>query len=144
MIRDVWQLERKKHDEFKHMNHALADRFLSLISGEYKRSFLAQQLTSNPKMTFLEVFEWFYNQYCVAMKEEIIGNTAKLLDDWSPHKGAEKFIDRFDKGVTYASFANQEIANHTIVTCFLTVIKKTGKYQRAYKDWVARDAANKN
>ena len=95
-----------------------------------------------PQMAFLEVFEWFYGQYSAAMEEEIIKNIAKLLDNWSPNDGVEKLIDRFDKGVTYASFTNQEIANHTIVTYFLTVIKKTGKYQCAYEDWVARDAAN--
>ena len=30
-----------------------------------------------------------------------------------------------------------------IVTYFLTVIKKTGKYQRVYKDWLARDDNSK-
>ena len=55
----------------------------------------------------------------------------------------KNLIDHFNKGVTYASFASQETANHTIVTCFLAVIKKTGKYQRAYEDWIARDAVNK-
>ena len=55
-IRDVWQLEKKNYEEFKHMNRALADRLLSLLPEEYKHSFIAQQLTQNPKMTFLEVF----------------------------------------------------------------------------------------
>ena len=55
----------------------------------------------------------------------------------------ENLIGRFDKGVTYASFAGQEIANHTIVTYFLTVIKKTGKYQRACEDRVAHNDANR-
>ena len=68
------------------MNRALADRSLSLIPEEYKSSFIAQQLTSNPKMTFLQIFEWFYdqyvNQYGLATEEETIKNTAKLLDNW--------------------------------------------------------------
>ena len=119
------------------MNRALADRLLSLLQEEYKLSFIAQQLTQNPKMTFLEVFKWFYNQYGIATEEEIIKNMAKLLNNWSPHEGMEKFIGHFDKSVTYASFAGQATASNTIVTYFLTVIKKTGKYQRAYEDWLA-------
>ena len=108
------------------------------------RSFIAHQLTSNPKMTFLQVFEWCYDQYVIAATEEdIIENTAKLLDHWSPHEGMEKLVDRFGTGVTCASFAGQEIANHAMVTYFLMVIKKTGKYQCAYEDRVARDDANK-
>ena len=125
------------------MNRALADRLLSLLPEEYKGSFIAQQSTKNPKMTFLEVFKWFYNQYGIATEEEIIKNMAKLLNNWSPHEGMEKFIGHFDKSVTYASFAGQATASNTIVTYFLTVIKKTGKYQRAYKDWLARDDNSK-
>ena len=79
-------------------------------------------------MKFLEVFKWFYNQYGIAAEEEIIQNMAKLLDNWSPHKGMEKLIDRFDKSVAYTSFAGQATASNTIVTYFLTIIKKTGKY----------------
>ena len=62
-IRGVWQLEKKNNEEFKHMNRALVDRLLLLIPEQYKRAFILQQLTSNPKMIFLQVFEWFCDQY---------------------------------------------------------------------------------
>ena len=62
------------------MNRTLADRFLSPIPEKYKHSFIAQQLTSNPKMTFLKVFECFHDQYVLATEETFIENTAKLLD----------------------------------------------------------------
>ena len=71
------------------------------------------------------MFEWFYDQHGVAMKEEIIENSAKILDNWAPNEGMKKLIKRFNKGVTYTSFAGQELAKHTIVTDFLTVTKKT-------------------
>ena len=98
------------------MNRALVDRCSSLIPEEYKHSFIAQQLASNPQLTFLQVYEWFYDQYRLATEEETTKTTAKLLDNWSPHKGMEKLINRFDKGATYTAFASQEIANHIIVT----------------------------
>ena len=59
-------------------------------------------------------------------RKEIIENMAKLLDNWLPHEGMEKLIDRFDRSVTYASFAGQTTASNMIVTDFLTVIKKQG------------------
>ena len=61
----------------------------------------------------------FYNQYGIATGEEIIENMAKLLDNWSPHKGTEKLINRFDKSVTYASYAGQATVSNTIVTYVL-------------------------
>ena len=63
-------------------------------------------------------------------------NAAKLLNSWAPNKSMEKLIDRFNKGVTYTSFPGQEIAKQTVVAHFLTVIKKTRKYQRVYEDWI--------
>ena len=77
------------------------------------------------------------------MEEDIIENMAKLLDNWSSHEGMEKLIDCFDKSVAYASFAGQTTASNTIVTYYLKVIKKTGKYQHAYEEWFARNANNK-
>ena len=41
-LRDVWQLESKNDEEFKHMDQALVDRLLLLIPEEYKRAFIAQ------------------------------------------------------------------------------------------------------
>ena len=56
-MRDVWQLEKKTHEEFKHMkNRSLADRLLQMFPEEYKQALIAQQLTltANPKMTFFK------------------------------------------------------------------------------------------
>ena len=96
--------------------------------------FYNETLDTKPKNDFLEVFRWFYDQYDIASEEENIENMANLLDNWSPYEGVEKLLDRFDKSVTYASFAGQTTASNTFVTYFFTVIKKTGKYQRAYED----------
>ena len=84
----------------------------------------------------------FSRQFTIAnprgVQAEITENTVKFLNSWSLHEGMEKLVKHFDKGVVYGSFANQEITNHTIVKCFLTVLKKTGKYQQATKTgWLA-------
>ena len=91
-------------------------------------------------MSFLQVFKWFFGQYGIATKEEIIENTASLFDSWAPHEGMEIPIDRFDNVLTFASFARHALSNGTLCTYFLAVIKKAVKYQRAYEDWLARES----
>ena len=140
-IRDQWQLNNKNYEEWKCFNRGLVDRFLSLLPAEYQWSFKNQQLTANPKLTFLQVFDWFYSQYGISTEEEATENTASLLDPWAPHEGMEALIDRFNKVITYVSFAGEIMTNGTLCNYFLTVIKKTGKYQISYEDWIAR---NKN
>ena len=84
------------------------------------------------------MFTWGFEQYGQATEEEIIENTAALLEQWSLHKEIEKLIDRFDKALTYASFAKQGMTNGILCTYFLTVIKITGKYTCTYENWTAR------
>ena len=71
-IRDQWQLNNKNYEEWKCFNRALVNRFLSLLPEAYQRSFKSQQLTANPKLTFLQVFDWFYSQYGISTEEEAI------------------------------------------------------------------------
>ncbi len=56
-IGDVWQLLHKYHEEHKHMNSALADRFLKLIPDANRHAFEENQLTVDPKMSFINVFD---------------------------------------------------------------------------------------
>ena len=58
--------------------------------------FYNETLDTKPKNDFLEVFRWFYDQYGITTKEEIIENMANLLDNWSPHEWIEKLINHFD------------------------------------------------
>ena len=52
------------------MNWFLLNWLLPLIPEEYKQVFIPYRLTANPKMTFLQVFEWFYDQHDVAVKKK--------------------------------------------------------------------------
>ena len=67
-------------------------------------------------MAFLEVFEYFWDQYGQATEEEIIKNTASLFNQWSLHKGIEKLIDRFDQALTYVSFVKQGMPHYAPIT----------------------------
>ena len=69
------------------MNRALVDHFLSLIPETKKRAFEAGKLSSDPKIPFLKFYRWFWQNYGTAMEEEVIGNTAELLNPWQSHKG---------------------------------------------------------
>ena len=76
-------------------------------------------------------------------KAETIKNTAKLLDPWQPHKGMEVLIARFDQAQIYAFFVRNLMDDKKLITYFLSVIKKTGKYARSYEDWLTKDEADK-
>ena len=101
-IRDVWQLDFKYYEEHKHINAALVDRFLKLLPEPHRIAFESNQLTVNPKLSFLEVFDHFWEHFGMATEEELIENTAQLLNPWQPHEGMESLIDRFDKAQIYA------------------------------------------
>ena len=74
----------------------LVERFLFLASEEYKRSFIAQQLTANLKMTSLQLFNWFYDQRgIIATEEEIIKIRTSLLNTWTSDEETEKPIKKF-------------------------------------------------
>ncbi len=94
-------------------------------------------------MSFLNVVDYFWEQFGITTEEEIIKNTVKLLNPWQPHKGMEVLIDQFDQTQIYAFFAKNLMDDKTLITYFLTVIKKTGKYTRAYEDWMDKDEADK-
>ena len=125
------------------MQAALVDRFLKLMPDANRRAFEEGDLTINPKMQFPNVFDYFWNQFGHATEEEIVENTAKLLNPWQPHEGMEVLIDRFDQTQVYTFFARNQMDDKTLITHFLIIIKKTGKYTRAYEDWLNKPDAQK-
>ena len=78
------------------------------------------------------------------MEEEIILNTAMLLNPWQPHKGMEILIDQFNQIQIYELFARNQMDDKILMNYFLVVIKKTGKYTWVYEDWLVKDGVNKN
>ena len=137
-IRDLWQLNHKYHEEHKHINIALVDRFLKLLPHAHRVAFESNQLTTNPKLSFLEVFDHFWEHFGIATEEELIENTAQLLNPWQPHEGMESLIERFDQAQIYAFFAKNQMDDRTIINYFLAVVKKTGRYTRSYEDWITK------
>ena len=89
-------------------------------------------------MNFPDAFNYFWMQFGDATEEEIVDNTAKLLDPWQPQEGIEVLIDRFDKTQTYAFFARNIMDDKTLITYFPILVKETGRYTRAYEDWLAK------
>ena len=76
----MWQLDFKYYEEHKHINAALVDRFLKLLPEAHRIAFESNQLTVNPKVSFLEVFDHFWDHFGMATEEELIQNTAQLLN----------------------------------------------------------------
>ena len=125
------------------MNPAMRDCFLKLIPESNRNAYIDGHLTANPKMTFRQVFDYFWEQFGIATEEDIVDNVATLLNPWQPNEGLEVLIDGFDKAQVYAFFAKSQMDDKTLINPFLILIKKTGKYVRAYKDWIAKRDADK-
>ena len=126
-IRDTWQLNNKYFEEHKHMNAAMRDRFLKLIPEANRRAYNDGHLTANPKMTFRQVYDYFWEQFGIATEEDIVDNVATLLNPWQPSEGMEVLIDRFDKAQIYAFFTKNVMDDKLLINPFLILIKKTGK-----------------
>lgn len=77
-VRDMWQLNNKYYEEDMNVNRVLVDRFLYLLPEAYRNVFNSTEMTINPKMTFLKVLNYIWDQYGTAMEEDIIENTADL------------------------------------------------------------------
>ena len=142
-ICDVWQLEHKNFEEHKHINSGLVGKFLKIIPDTNCLTFKTNQLTVNPKLTFLAVFDYFGGKFAMATEAEIIKNTAKLLNPWQPHEGMEVLIDWFYQKQIYTFFSKNLMDDKVLINYSLMVIKRMGKYMRAYKDWLAEPDTSK-
>ena len=60
------------------MKFALIDRFLKLIPKANGRAFEESQITVDPKIPFLHVFDYFWEQFGIATEEEIVKTSDRL------------------------------------------------------------------
>ena len=68
------------------MNAALVERFLSIAGPQYREE-VNEELCANPKVTFLECFEYFRNTYGDTSEAEREGNRANMKKEWHPSQG---------------------------------------------------------
>jgi len=64
-----------------HMNAALVERFLSLVEPQYRKE-VNNELCNNPKVKFIEFFEYFRDTYGNTSEAEREGNRAEMKKEW--------------------------------------------------------------
>ena len=143
-IRDVWSRLKMFFDEDENMNRLLTTVFLSLLPSAEVQGFRDTTLAADPKMKFIDVFNYFWTTYGMIREEDVLDNTKRMQADWQPHQGIEVLFQQIEEGVTFAVMADKHMDDQTMIDSFLVVIKKTGHYTQQYEEWVAKEARFKN
>ena len=70
--------------EDERINRALIDRFLDLLDDNFTTNFKENQLTTRPKMKFLEAFDYFFTIYGTPNETEDDQNSNRMKTKWMP------------------------------------------------------------
>ena len=81
------------------MNRALIDRFLELLDDTITTNFKEQQLTTRPKMRFLEAFDYFFTIYGTPDETEDSKNSDRMKAKWMPQAGIDALITQIEHGI---------------------------------------------
>ena len=120
--------------DFKTMNIALVDRFLSLMEETYTKDFTDMRIT-NPDIQFCEWLAYFVDKYRETNESERATNNTRMKTSWSLQDGFEKMQLRIEDGNIYAMFAGQPISNSEVVNIDISVIGQTGMFGDKYEQW---------
>jgi len=140
--KSAWELNNKYYVEPRTMDSALITRFTSLFDEQFKRGFVKRYI-SNPKMTFRECFDWFYDAYGKYDEHDIAENEQRMKKPWSMHDGWEILEDQIEEAWIYSMYCQNEIADKAAVNIAMKLILDTGIFAHEYEQWTARDEAEK-
>ncbi len=79
-----------------HMNAALVERFLSLVEPQYREE-VNDELCNNPKVKFLEFFEYFRNSYGDTSEAKQEGNRANMKKNGTRTKDLQYYVNNYEK-----------------------------------------------
>ncbi len=114
------------------MNAALVKCWLRLLPLHIRNFYTQNQMVMNPNATFLEVFEYFLEQYAKSSKIEHQKNREKVLANWHPNDGFDALIAQIHEGVLYANSAQKPLKYHNIVDIETQVTMKSGMFSDTY------------
>ena len=136
--KDAWRLEYKYFIEDETMNSALIERMLDLMDSTITTNFKEQQLTTRPKMKFLEAFDYFFSIYGTPDETEDDQNSNRMKAKWMPQQGIDALITKVEHGVTFAFFTNNPFTDKQLLNVFILHISRAGCYSSWLKDWRAK------
>ena len=143
-LRDSFQLARKYYDEYKNMNRAIIDRMLEVLDPAITNNFKENQLRRDPKMQYLQAFDYFFQIYGIPNERVDQENQRKLAAKWLPQKGIDALVTQIEHGVIFAFFTNNPFSDKQLVNAFMLQITNAGVYSHWIKEWRQRDEADKS
>ena len=120
----AWELQNKYFKEPTTMDSALIARFTSLFDEQYKKGFTKRYI-SNPKMTFQECFNWFFNAYAKYDEHDIAANLKAMEKPWNMHDGWTILEDQIEEAWVYSCFCNNELPDKQAVNIAVKLILDT-------------------
>ena len=132
-----WEYIKKMYGDFRTMNSALTDRFLSLIDAAYTADFTNASVTQ-PDVQFRECFTYFLGRYGATNESERSANKEAMKTPWTLQDGWERLQKQMDDGHIYSIFANATIPDTELVDIAITVINQTGLFTNQYEQWHKR------
>ncbi len=85
-IKNTWEYEKIQAWDYKEMNKALIERFMSLLDGYYQIEY-TREFIKNPAITFKEVFLYYTEQYGSTDGDDWLENEQRMRADWHPSQG---------------------------------------------------------
>ena len=120
--------------DFKTMNTAIVDQFLSLMEETYTNYFTNMRIT-NLGMQFCECLAYFVDKYGEMNKSERATNKTRMKTSWSLQYSYEKLQLQIEDGKIYAMFAGHPISDSEVVDIAIFVIGQTGMFGDQYEQW---------
>ena len=133
-VKAQFENAKKLFIECKHMNKALTEEFLALVSSLYTKEFRAARI-GNPNMSFRDVFQQFLTLYGESDENDRKLNKDRMEMDWHPNDGIQKLISNIADGIEYAHFARQAIPDAEAIDIGIRVIMRCGLFAHDYELW---------
>ena len=137
--KDEFEHNKVRHENCRHMNEALVERFLSLLLGSIRTQYLGAQFVKTPNAKFIEVYEWFVSKYAHSDEMDRADNRKRMLTDWHPNDGFETLVKQIQDGVLFAIYANKPFQDDEVVDMATQVAMKSGMFGECYKMWHRSD-----
>ena len=103
-----WAYVKTVYEDFRTMNSALIDRFLSLMDPTYTTDFTYARVT-HPTLQFRDCFTYFIGRYGATNETERSENRERMKAPWTLQEGWERLQKQIDDGHIYSLFANHPI-----------------------------------
>jgi hypothetical protein len=88
------------------------------------------------------MIDWFVEKYGTTTPEDRDANRSRMAADWHPSGGFNALTIRLFKGGAYSNACDYPIPIRDIIDIGIRVIKRSGLYNKEYKQWIKRGKAN--